>query len=94
MVLLMTPWIRPVKMSRLLFTYLLPIIPLLVLFDGLVSCVRTYSVEELRKLTEGLDGKDFSWEAGEIGGGKSPVPVIYLIGCPEKGDETIAKVPE
>src|SRR5450759_4223616 len=36
-----TPWIRPFRWSRLLWTYLIPIIPLVFLFDGVVSCHRT-----------------------------------------------------
>src|SRR4030095_2408901 len=51
MVLVMTPFIRPFRWSRLLWTYLIPLLPLVAMFDGLVSCVRTYSVEDLRDLT-------------------------------------------
>ena len=32
-----TPFVRPFRWSRLLFTYVIPLIPLLVLFDGTVS---------------------------------------------------------
>src|SRR4051812_13783140 len=44
MVLLMTPFIRPFRWSRLFWTYLIPVMPFIVLFDGLVSCLRTYNV--------------------------------------------------
>jgi hypothetical protein len=37
MVLLVTPFIRPFRWSRLLWTYLIPVMPLVTLFDGLVS---------------------------------------------------------
>jgi hypothetical protein len=36
-----TPWIRPFRWSRLLWTYVVPIIPAVLLFDGIVSCLRT-----------------------------------------------------
>lgn len=78
MVLLMTPMIRPFRLSRLLFTYLLPIIPFAVMFDGLVSCLRTYSVAELQAMTEGLGGADYVWEAGEEKGGKSDMASDFL----------------
>ena len=36
LVWLVTPQIRPVRVSRLLFTYLIPVLPLAILFDGMV----------------------------------------------------------
>jgi len=76
LVLLATPFIRPFRWSRLLWTYVVPAIPLVVLFDGVVSCLRTYTPDELRALAAGIDG--LRWEAGEAGSG--PVPVTYLLG--------------
>jgi hypothetical protein len=78
-VLLVTPAIRPFRWSRLFWTYLIPAIPLAVLFDGLVSCLRTYTPGELRALTAGIDG--YRWEVGEERS-KGPVPVTYLVGSP------------
>ena len=51
-VLLLTPAIRPFRWSRLFWTYVIPAVPALVLFDGIVSCLRIYSPEELRALEE------------------------------------------
>jgi hypothetical protein len=76
-----TPWIRPFSIKRLLFTYLLPIVPLVLAWDGLVSCWRTYSCSELRQLTARL-GSSYKWNIGEIRGNWSPVPITYLIGLP------------
>lgn len=79
--LLLTPAIRPVRLPRLLFTYLIPIIPLVILWDGLVSCLRTYRPDELLDMARAAtpDGS-YHWEAGEVGTG--PLPVTYLIGRP------------
>ena len=82
MVVLMTPFIRPFRWSRLFWTYLIPVVPLVSLFDGLVSCLRTYSVQELRELTEGLETKNFQWEIGEVKSTAGPIPITYLIGVP------------
>jgi hypothetical protein len=49
-----TPRIRPFRWSRLLWTYLIPVIPLVLLFDGVVSCLRTYRPQELREMVEKL----------------------------------------
>lgn len=81
-VLLMTPMIRPFKWSRLLLTYLIPVVPLFTFWDGLVSVLRTYSAEELREMTGSLEGSDsFIWEIGEAKSGDVTIP--YLLGYPK-----------
>jgi hypothetical protein len=84
MVLLMTPFIRPFRWSRLLWTYLIPRLPLVVLFDGLVSCLRTYSVEELRDLTARLATNDYHWDIGTVKSTAGPIRITYLIGVPKE----------
>lgn len=79
LVLLGTPLVRPFRWSRLLWTYLLPAIPLVVLVDGLVSCLRTYTPGELRALGEAAD-PGYAWDAGEVAAG--PIPMTYLVGRP------------
>jgi hypothetical protein len=81
-VLLVTPLIRPFRWSRLILTYLIPLIPLMVLWDGVVSCLRSYSVAELEAIVAAIPEADrFVWEAGELPG-RGPIPVTYLIGLP------------
>lgn len=75
-----TPRIRPFRWSRLLWTYLIPVIPLVLLFDGVVSCLRTYRPQELREMVEKLSSCQYRWEIGELATGK--MPVTYLIGYP------------
>ena len=76
---LCTPWIRPFRWSRLFWTYLVPIIPLVLLFDGVVSCLRSYRPIELREIVGRLIANDYQWEVGETSG---ELPVTYLIGRP------------
>jgi hypothetical protein len=75
-----TPWIRPFRWSRLLWTYLVPIIPLVLLFDGVVSCLRTYQPAELREMVAEPKAGEYRWEIGECLNGKAPI--TYLIGYP------------
>ena len=82
-VLALTPFVRPFRWSRLLWTYLLPAVPLVALFDGIVSCLRIYSPEELRGMTEEFKGANYHWDIGEQRG-RMPVPITYLIGYPEE----------
>jgi hypothetical protein len=61
--LVITPFIRPFSWSRILWTYLPPAMPLVILWDGLVSALRTYSVDELRQMAASVDHHDtFQWE--------------------------------
>jgi len=78
-VLLTTPFIRPFKWGRLLFTYIIPIVPLFVMWDGVVSSLRTYSVKEMEELVDPLSNKEkFDWEIGRMKSG--PGVVLYLLG--------------
>ena len=79
LVLLATPFIRPFRWSRIIFTYLIPAVLLLIWWDGLVSALRAYSPRELKELTAGLDPGGYVWEAGR---GPLPRPITYLIGYP------------
>jgi len=81
-VLVVTPFIRPFRWSRLLWTYLVPLVPLITLFDGLVSCLRTYSVQDLRNLTAKLGTNDYHWDIGTVKSKKTPMPITYLIWVP------------
>ena len=76
------PFVRPFRWSRLLWTYLPPLLPLVGTFDGVVSCLRWYSPAELRALVDGLD--DFEWDIGEARAPHSPLRTTYLIGVPRR----------
>ena len=86
LVWLVTPLIRPFRWARLLWTYLLPVVPLVVLFDGIVSCWRTYTVAELTEFTAELSGSGYAWEVGETPAKGWRAPVTYLIGYPAIAD--------
>ena len=78
-VLLTTPFIRPFKMGRILFTYLIPIVPMFVLWDGVVSSFRTYSIKEMNTLVTNLEGgDDYDWDIGKVKSG--PGVILYLLG--------------
>jgi SAM-dependent methyltransferase len=82
-VLLVTPFIRPFRWSRLLFTYVIPLLPLFVLWDGLMSILRIYSPEELEELVRGIPCNDYEWDIGAVSPGVPGAPrVVYLIGAP------------
>ena len=75
--LALVPLARPFRLSRLLFTYLLPAIPALVAWDGTVSALRAYTPDELLELARSVPGSErYSWEAGVSG------QALYLTGAP------------
>jgi hypothetical protein len=76
------PFVRPFRWSRLLFTYVVPVIPFVLLFDGIVSCLRTYRPSELSDLVHELGATDYEWQTGEIHESALKTPITYLIGLP------------
>lgn len=81
---LLTPRMRKIGWSKLILTYLIPLIPICVLIDGLTSCLRTYSVEELAAMVRDTT---YHWTVGEVKG--KGAPITYLVGYPEPYNETI-----
>ncbi len=78
----LTPRIRPFRWSRLLFTYAIPVVPLVLWFDGIVSCLRAYSREELTEMIDSIPDSAYQWELGEERTGL--LPVTYLVGYPKR----------
>ena len=81
-VLLFAPFIRPFRWSRLIWTYLFPVLPLAIWFDATVSCLRTYTRAELREMADHLDADGYEWEIGTLRAWPLLTPLTYLIGCP------------
>lgn len=74
--LCLVPFMRPLRFARLVWTYLLPVIPFVLLFDGVLSCLRAYLPGELRQMASRIGANKYNWEVGESG------PITYLIGYP------------
>lgn len=81
MCLLITPLARPVTLRQLVFTYIVPIIPLCFAWDGAVSNARTYTLDDLDELLSGLRNEDYRWEKGVTGGRAKK---LYLLGIPTR----------
>jgi hypothetical protein len=83
LVLLFTPWVRPLSPLRLLLTYVLPVAPLIIFWDGLVSALRVHRPEELRAMTASLAREGYTWEVGEAKAPGKP-PITYVLGRPTR----------
>ncbi|MDC3961391.1 class I SAM-dependent methyltransferase [Polyangium jinanense] len=73
----LVPFVRPLRASRWALTYLVPLIPTLVAWDGTVSAIRAYAPDELLAIARSVPGGDaYDWDAGVAGS------ALYFTGCP------------
>ena len=79
-VLLLSPFVAPFRWSRLFFTYLIPVAPLLITWDAVVSVLRCYTPEELLSMAKEVSDEGYVWSAGAYW--KRGVPVTFLVGYP------------
>ena len=77
----LTPRMRTRGWLKLLLTYALPLIPLIVTLDGVVSCLRTYTLAELKSLA---GDSNYTWMGGTCKGRQWPLPITYFIGHPKR----------
>ena len=80
LVLLLMPRVRPFRWQSILFTYLLPIIPLAIWWDGFASTLRTYRASDLEELGVGDIAYEVSVTERVVKG--LPVPMLEVIGRP------------
>lgn len=73
------------RRRRLVWTYALPVARLATVWDGVISALRVYSVDELRELTSSIESPNYEWEIGEVDLGPA-VSVPYLLGWPARAD--------
>jgi hypothetical protein len=77
---ILTPFIRPIRTGRLFWTYAFPVVPAMAFWDGLVSCLRTYTPQELAEMVKDLSPQEYIWETGQIQVHGIPARVTYLLG--------------
>jgi hypothetical protein len=77
---LAVPLIRPFRASLLFWTYLIPVVPFVLWFDGVLSCLRSYPPAELTELVSRVTPQDYVWDIGEVMG--LFTPITYLLGYP------------
>ncbi|MCJ8165155.1 class I SAM-dependent methyltransferase [Pontibacter sp. E15-1] len=90
-ILVATPFIRPFRFSRLFFTYILPLIPLGIIWDGTVSLLRMYTPRMLQQMADEVQEPGYSWRSGKAGT-RMGKHVVYLIGYPDPEDEPGASI--
>ena len=81
--LLLTPFFKPFRWSRLFYTYMIPLIILCTIWDGSISVLRFYTKRELEDVVTGLPGNNYIWKVGSVKN-KLGIPVHYIIGHPSQ----------
>lgn len=82
MALFMTPMVKPLSWQQLLFTYIIPVVPLCYAWDGQVSIVRMYTMNDLDELLAGLDSETYKWEKGKAYKQNGKQLGTFLMGIP------------
>ncbi|APR80784.1 Hypothetical protein A7982_06131 [Minicystis rosea] len=80
--LFLTPFVRPLSFRQILFTYVLPIVPLFVAWDGAASNARTYTPDDVLELLRGHEDTGYVWEVGVRRAGRLPGKSVYVLGRP------------
>jgi hypothetical protein len=64
--------------------------PAAILFDGIVSCLRIYTPDEMAAMAREVEDTGYDWQAGVEYPAGSPIPIPYLIGVPRHPAEDTA----
>jgi hypothetical protein len=79
--LLLVPFSRPLRLSTLFFTYVFPLVPLLAAFDGFMSCLRAYSMEELEEFCARGNKVEEERAAAAQGSGQKAAAYEWRVGA-------------
>ncbi len=84
MCLILTLFVRPLTFKQLLFTYLIPIIPIVYAWDGQASIMRTYTFKDVESILDGIKKEGYHWEVNDAIKEDGKKMGYYIMGYPEK----------
>ena len=80
--LVLSPFVRQVTITQLVFTYIIPIIPLCFAWDGQASYARIYTFQDIDLLLEGCEDEHYRWEKGYLKDRLGNGIGTYVLGLP------------
>jgi hypothetical protein len=80
-VIITAPFVKPFRIERLIFTYLIPVLPLVTFLDGFIALFKLYAPKDLDELTASINVENYYWRSGKMDNGRGG-KIIYLIGYP------------
>ena len=72
-------FVKPFRISRIIFTYLIPILPVVIVIDGCIALLKLYNPTDLLELTSSLNKNKYECKAGKKENGRGG-KIIYLTG--------------
>ena len=78
----MTPFVKPITWKQIVFTYLIPILPILYAWDGQASMPRLYAFQDLDEMISNIEKPDYKWIKGFAMNDKGKKNGTYLMGMP------------
>lgn len=82
MVFFMTPFVKPLSWQQIIFTYLVPIIPICYAWDGQASLPRMYTLDDMKELLKGLELENYQWEMGDVKKENNKNLGTFVLGSP------------
>ena len=86
MALFMTPFVRPLSVSQLFFTYLFPLVPLAYAWDGQASLMRTYTFTDLEDMIAQIPSHGYCWEIQTLKNSAGHKAGYSVFGYSRRGD--------
>tara|TARA_R110002051_G_scaffold48308_2_gene95310 strand:- start:63030 stop:63857 length:828 start_codon:yes stop_codon:yes gene_type:complete len=82
MALLMTPFSKPLTPMQLLFTYIIPIIPICYAWDGQASMPRTYTFKDIEHMLKDIKDENYKWKISPAKKANGKSSGYYILGLP------------
>ncbi|WP_282085871.1 hypothetical protein [Aquimarina algiphila] len=83
MSLFMTPFVKPLTWQQIVFTYIIPIIPLFYAWDGQASTMRTYTFSDVEHLLKDIKNDTYLWEIKKAKKDNGKKLGYYILGLPK-----------
>lgn len=80
MCLLMTPFVKPLSWQQIVFTYLIPVIPIFYAWDGQASLPRMYTMKDMDVLLQDCKSDKYTWEKGNVLDSKGKKKGTFVLG--------------
>jgi len=83
MTLIMTPFVKGLSFTQVVFTYVIPIIPLVYAWDGQASLMRTYTFKDIEQLLGERANPQYVWEISDAQKTNGKTAGYYIWGYPK-----------
>jgi hypothetical protein len=85
--LFMTPFVRPMSWQQIVFTYIIPVIPICYAWDGQASYPRTYSYDDLNAMLAEIEDSAYEWQVAPAKKDNGKNAGYYILGYPKPGSD-------